>query len=111
MKCMKINSSRRSKYEIVNDILHVVHSRSRSTASFYKCKKTHIAFDADLTYPQLCEYLDYLVKLKLLRIMNYGPYQYYEISDKGRQYLQMFEELQNEIDLSRKVVTITSRLS
>lgn len=101
----------RSRYEIVYEILKVVLSRSQSPSSFYKCKKTHIVFDADLTYPQLCDYLDRMVRSELLRAMNYGPYQYYEISYKGKQYLQIFKELQNEIDLSRKFITITSRLS
>jgi predicted transcriptional regulator len=99
----------RSRYEIVSEILKVVLSRSKSSSSFFKCKKTHIAFHADLTYPQLCDYLGQLVRAELLRIVKYGPYQYYEISHKGKQYLQIFEELQNEIGLSRKVVVITSR--
>ena len=98
----------RSRYEIVNEILKVVLSRSKLSSSFFKCKKTHIAFHADLTYPQLCDYLGQLIGVELLKIVRYGPYQYYEITPKGRRYLQIFEDLQNEIDLSRKVVAITS---
>ncbi|MFZ0556332.1 MAG: winged helix-turn-helix domain-containing protein [Nitrososphaeraceae archaeon] len=98
----------RSRYEIVNEILKVVLSMSKLSSSFFNCKKTHIAFHADLTYPQLCDYLGQLIGVELLKIVRYGPYQYYEITPKGRRYLQIFEELQNAIDLSRKVVAITS---
>lgn len=92
----------RFRYEIVNEILKVVLSMSKLSSSFFNCKKTHIAFHADLTYPQLCDYLGQLIGVELLKIVRYGPYQYYEITPK------IFEELQNAIDLSRKVVAITS---
>jgi predicted transcriptional regulator len=90
----------RNRYEIVNEILLVVLSRTQSVSSFYKCKLLHIAYDAGLSYSQLLYYLDRLVAERLLLMTKptkSEPHPLFEITDKGRHYLKVFAGLQRDM--------------
>jgi predicted transcriptional regulator len=87
----------RSRYEIVNEILKAVLSRSQSPSSFYKCKHTHIAYGASMTYSQLLDYLPKLMESGLLKMTNIGPDRYYEVSNKGQHYLHIYAEIEEDL--------------
>jgi predicted transcriptional regulator len=87
----------RSKYEIVNEILKVVLSRSQSPSSFYKCRHIHIAYGAGMTYSQLLDYLPQLTGSGLLKMTKVGPDRYYEVSDKGQHYLHIYAEIEEDL--------------
>jgi predicted transcriptional regulator len=60
----------------------------------------HIEYEARLTYRQTLFYTTALVELGfLLRKKNTesDPYQCFEITDKGRYYLQLFGELEDDL--------------
>lgn len=95
-----IRDHHRNRYEIVNEILLVVLSRTQSVSSFHKCKLLHIAYDAGLSYIQLLYYLDRLVAERLLLMTKptkSEPHPLFEITDKGRNYLKVFAELQQDM--------------
>ncbi|MGE5662642.1 MAG: winged helix-turn-helix domain-containing protein [Ignavibacteriales bacterium] len=89
-----------SRYEIVNEILRVVQSRNQSPSSIYLCKPLHIEYGAWLTYRQMHCYTTSLVEsgfLKRKQTKRFDLRQYYEITDKGRHYMQIFGELENDM--------------
>jgi predicted transcriptional regulator len=90
----------RSRYEIVNEILLVVQLRTQSPSSIYLCKPLHIEYGAGLTYRQMHYYTTSLVEsgfLKRKQRKRLDPRQYYEITDKGRHYMQIFGELEDDM--------------
>lgn len=96
----KRNKAHRSRYEIVQEILQVALLRNQSPSSTYLCKQMHIEYGARLTYRQTRFYTTALVELGfLLRKKNTesDPYQCFEITDKGRYYLQLFGELEDDL--------------
>jgi predicted transcriptional regulator len=92
-----IFGSQRSKHEIVNDILQTVLSRSRSPSSYYKCRGLHISYQCNLSWNQLKGYLGPLIDSELLKTTRSGPDLYYEITDKGQKYLQVFAEIEDDL--------------
>ncbi len=102
MNMKKKNKPHRSRYEIVNKILWEVLLRNQSPSSLYKCKLLHIENAARLTYKQTLYYLPPLVEAGLLirkrTTAMSGPFDYYyEITHSGRRYLQVFAELENNM--------------
>jgi predicted transcriptional regulator len=90
----------RSRYEIVNEILRVVQSRNQSPLSIYVCKPLHIEYGAGLTYRQMHYYTTSLVESGFLirkQTKRFDPRQYYQITDKGRRYMQIFGELEDDM--------------
>ena len=69
----------------------------------------HIEYGARLTYRQTRFYTTALVELGfLLRKKNTGsdPYQCFEITDKGRYYLQLFGELEDDLRPSAGSISV-----
>jgi predicted transcriptional regulator len=91
--------SQRSKHEIVNDILQTVLS-SQSASSYYKCRGLHISYGCNLSWNQLQDYLGPLIESDLLKTTRSGPDLYYEITDKGQRYLQIFAEMEDDLQLA-----------
>ena len=89
----------RSRDEIVNEILWIVLSRNQSPSSLYMCKLMHIAYGARLTYEQTLGYTESLVESGFLlkKQSKSGLYRYYEITEKGRRYLQIYFEIQDDL--------------
>ena len=87
----------RSRDEIVNEILWIVLSRNQTPSSLYMCKLMHIAYGTRLTYQQTLDYTQSLVESGLLlkKQTKSGVYRSYEITEKGRRYLQIYSEIQN----------------
>ncbi len=93
------NKPHRSKDEIVNQILWIVLLKNQSPSSLYMCKLMHIAYGARLTYEQALGYIKSLVESGFLlkKQTKFGPYPYYEITEKGRRYLQIYSQIQDNL--------------
>ena len=60
--------------------------------------KTRIGYTAGLTPIQTVEYLGQLIDLGLLVKTEFKPfYSYYEITEKGRRCLELFNELDDDL--------------
>ena len=74
----------RDQYNIIKNIL-----------DSSQMHQTKIGYEANLTHPQTVKYLRLLVDLGVLGLMDFKPYPYYEITNKGRRCLQLLGELEN----------------
>lgn len=74
----------RNRREIAADILEIAKNGSR---------KTRIMYLGNLSFDLLRKYVDLLVRLELLEIRD-GPDKTYVATEKGRQFLEEFKELQ-----------------
>ena len=91
---MQKQQQHRDRYDIIRNILGIV-SNTRPLYLNYM-NKTRIGYTAGLTHIQTVEYLGQLVDLGLL--VKTGPfYSYYEITEKGRRCLQLFNELDDDL--------------
>ena len=89
---MQKQQQHRDRYDILRNILGIV-SNTRPLYRNYM-NKTRIGYTAGLTHIQTVEYLGQLVDLGLLVKTEFKPfYSYYEITEKGRRCLQLFNEL------------------
>ncbi|KXB07300.1 hypothetical protein AKJ54_00400 [candidate division MSBL1 archaeon SCGC-AAA382K21] len=77
----------RGKYEIVRDILKATRNSSR---------KTSIVYEANLGFQQADKYLDVLRKKELLKISD-GENVEYEITEKGREVLDLLKGLEEKV--------------
>ena len=96
---MVFRSKYRSRLEIIADILDIVKGGS---------KKTHIMFQANLSYKLLCRYLDEVLEAGLVRFDGSMSKRYY-LTGKGevflercREYFERKKEVQEKIALMAK---------
>jgi predicted transcriptional regulator len=89
----------RDRDDIIHDILQLV----ANTQPIYRSQRhqTSIGYAANLTHPQTVKYLKRLVEEGLLVLTYSKPFQYYEITDKGRRCLQIYNELQEDMQPAR----------
>jgi len=88
----------RSRLEIIADILEIVKDGS---------KKTHIMFQANLSYRLLCRYLNKVIAAGLVKSDVYSP-NYYFLTDKGEEFLKRFREyFERKKGLEKKIELIT----
>jgi predicted transcriptional regulator len=93
----------RDRYEILRNILFIV----ANTQPLYRnyMNKMRLAYAVGLTHPQMVEYLGQLLNCGLLIKMEFKPfYSYYEISERGRRCLQLFDELEGDLKPNIDVV-------
>ena len=90
MRGLVFRNKYRSRLEIVADILNIVRKGS---------KKTHIMFQANLSYRLLCRYLDEVLEAGLIRVDD-SLSNYYFLTEKGELFLARFHEY---IERKRKV--------
>jgi predicted transcriptional regulator len=85
----------RDRHDIIHDILQLV----SNTQPIYRSQRhqTSIGYAANLTHPQTVKYLKQLVEEGLLVLIDSKPFQFYEITDKGRRCLQIYNELQEDM--------------
>jgi predicted transcriptional regulator len=55
--------------------------------------KTQIMYRANLSFAQLNEYLSFLTKMKLLKLLNENKKNIYKITFKGEKYLEKYKEI------------------
>lgn len=80
-----MRSQIRGREDIVADILEVASSPIRQTLIMYR---------ANLSYSQMRFYLDLLQSKQMLARQEDNNYAYWFITDKGREYLRTYAELQ-----------------
>jgi predicted transcriptional regulator len=78
----------RSRYEIISSILQYAATTKEIT-------KTRIMYHSFLSYLQLNQYLNYLIKNELLR-HNTRTNQY-KITDKGLKFLNLYTEIEEMV--------------
>ena len=78
----------RGRLEIIKDILQVI-SGARNPGS----KKTHIMYGANLSYKLLERYVGEVLKAGLV---CYDGVCFYVITDKGREFLRIFDDYERE---------------
>ena len=88
----------RGEYEIINEILKIVsYSDSTSSPDRKRCKPIDIVYGCCLTWHQFQLYRNQLMRLNLINSIQTNGHQFYEITEKGLKYLQLFSELQAEM--------------
>ena len=80
---------RRSRLDIIADILDASNSR---------VKKTHLMYKCSMSFTQMKRYLDVILKANLLEIENDGLNTLFRISRKGRSFLESYERLKALIE-------------
>jgi predicted transcriptional regulator len=59
------------------------------------CSKTHIMYRANLSYPQLNEYLSFLLEVKLLTHTMQDNRKIYSVTPKGKRFLQNYVKIKD----------------
>jgi predicted transcriptional regulator len=80
-----IRQPHRSRYELIDDILEQVVVISSTKNG--KCRPLYIGYSCGMAWGQQKKYLNLLTTEGLLISSKSGPFQYYEITDKGLRYL------------------------
>lgn len=74
------NNVKRDKFDIVLKILAIARE---------PIKKTHVIYKANINFAQLVRYLDFLVSLGMIEVVE-SPFKGYRTTDKGVHFLQLF---------------------
>jgi len=77
---------RRDRLYIISEILTIAKDGSL---------KTQIMYRANLSFAQLNEYLSFLLKIKLLEVIQQNERTIYKTTVKGVKYLQNYEKIAN----------------
>lgn len=83
----RVSGTHRGRLDIIADMLD---------ASNGGVKKTYLMYRCNLSFKQLKNYLDFMLKRSLLRVIikgsDYNP-GLFEVTDKGRQFLKVYKDL------------------
>lgn len=79
-------SKRRSKLEILMDILFLIQKKERA-------KPTHILYEANLSYKSLNEHLDSLISNGLIKKVEKNKHTFYELTEKGYNSINEFRRI------------------
>ena len=93
---MQKQQQHRDRYDILRNILTIVDN----TRPLYRnqMNKTRIGYTAGLTHARTVEYIKQLIDLELLVRMEFKPFfAYYEITERGRRCLQLFDEMEDDL--------------
>ena len=77
-------AKKRTRLEIIRDILEVIRSRQG------RIKPTHILYKSNLSHQMMEEYLSELIKGNLIREEKKGNSKTYFITEKGQKYLSQY---------------------
>ena len=78
---------KRTKLEVIRDILEVIKSRNG------KIKPTHILYKSNLSYGMMEEYMRDLLEKQFIVEHKTKEGKRYSITERGQQYLQKFNEI------------------
>ena len=81
-------NQRRSKARILFDILASVERKGG------RIKPTHILYGANLAHNRMKGYLEFLLERGLITEVVDGGRVYYELTDKGKQFLREYERIE-----------------
>jgi predicted transcriptional regulator len=82
-------TKKRTKLEIIRDILEVIKNKSG------RIKPTHILYKSNLSHQMMEEYLSDLIKGNLIREEVKEKSKTYFITEKGLKYLSQYEVIAN----------------
>jgi len=80
-------SSRRSKIEIINDMLSSIQAKGG------KIKPTHLMYKANLSHKLMNSYLDDLIKKEMVKEVKQERYAYLILTDKGLDFINQFRKM------------------
>ncbi|MEK6854794.1 MAG: DUF4364 family protein [Nanoarchaeota archaeon] len=78
-------NKKRSKLEIIRDILEVINSKNG------RIKPTHILYKSNLSYTMMEEYLNELITKEFITIDTSNKSKTYSITEKGADYLSQYK--------------------
>ncbi|MBI3334550.1 DUF4364 family protein [Candidatus Pacearchaeota archaeon] len=82
-------NKKRSKLEIIRDILEVIKNKSG------RIKPTHILYKSNLSYMMMEEYLTELKEKEFIIEKRVGKNKTYSITEKGVNYLEQYRLISN----------------
>lgn len=80
-------SERRSKLEIVGDILQAIQAKGG------KIKPTHLLYKSNLSHDRMKLYVEELKTKKLIEEMEFKKKKVFSITDKGHQFVSSFKKV------------------
>ncbi|HIH39569.1 TPA: hypothetical protein HA219_02530 [Candidatus Woesearchaeota archaeon] len=81
-------AERRSKHEIIFDILNLISSKSG------RVKPTHILYGGNLSHDRLKKYLDELITGGFIQKQEEKGKIYYILTDKGYKFIEEFKKIE-----------------
>ena len=95
----------RDRLDIIRNLLEVTNNNNNNNNNDIKpldrnyISKTRLGFTASLTHTQTTAYLDELLDRGLIveTETDFKPHPYYEITERGRRCLELFNELDNDL--------------
>ncbi|MGH9984737.1 MAG: winged helix-turn-helix domain-containing protein [Nitrososphaeraceae archaeon] len=91
----------RDRYDILKNILEIIYDTEPLHRN--QMNKSRIGYDASLTHSQTVRYLKELIDLELIDRVDFKPFSFYVINNRGRRCLQLFGEMEN--DLQAGIIT------
>ncbi|MDG6222609.1 MAG: DUF4364 family protein [Candidatus Bathyarchaeota archaeon] len=79
-----MENKRRDRLYIISEILSICKDGSL---------KTQIMYKANLSFAQLNEYIDFLIKIELITIQKESGKNVYRITAKGQKYLEKYKDI------------------
>ncbi len=81
-------AERRSKHEIIFDILNLISSKNG------KVKPTHILYGGNLSHDRLKKYLKELIDAGFIQKIEEKGKMYYILAEKGYQFIEEFKKIE-----------------
>ncbi len=85
-------SKRRTKIEIINDILGAIQKKGG------EIKPTHLLYKSNLSYKKMLEYVDELIEKDMMEEKSLKGKKTYSITEKGNNYTQQFKKIKEFSD-------------
>jgi predicted transcriptional regulator len=79
-----LENKRRDRLYIISEILNICKDGSL---------KTQIMYKANLSFAQLNEYIDFLIKIELITIQKENNKKVYRMTEKGQKYLEKYKDI------------------
>lgn len=80
---------RRSRIDIINDILEAIQRKGG------KIKPTHLMYKANLSHKLMTSYLEELMSKELVLEITEKQYRYLTITDEGYKFLEKFKQMKD----------------
>ncbi len=88
---------KRGRLEIIYEILSICRKPTNKTSILYKC---------NLSYNQLQKYLSYLLSQNLLKSFKGERKQFYQVTEKGKDFLDEYEQLNTLLEKEKDMPTV-----
>jgi len=85
-------SLRRTKIEIINDILNSIQQKGG------RIKPTHLLYKSNLSHKKMMEYVKELIGKQMMEEKEAGSKKLYTITEKGASYIMEFKKIKEFSD-------------